>query len=173
MVHSLRWKWHTIDRVVAQYFRVCLNSVSSLAQTYCASTLGVYLTGQSEALTLDWFRRDNVNLTMSWVLSTLNLGIADERCALGVCCFDLFVETNNSGQHTLYLGQWHLVYDLSHLQMETMSWRLVIPLQVANEYWSYQKPYRWIKRSNKDSIKVKLVNSRHHLNWWERLIIFN
>ena len=56
---------------------------------------------------------------MSGVLSTLNPGVVDKRCTLGVHCFDLFGETNNSSQHTLYLGQYHLVYDLSHLQIET------------------------------------------------------
>ena len=103
-VHNLRWNWHTINMIVAQHLRICLDQGSGIAPTYCDSTLGVYWTGLSEALTMDWSRRNNVILNMSWVQSTLNPRVVDERCALGVHYFDLFGETNNSGQHTLYLG---------------------------------------------------------------------
>ena len=40
---------------------------------------------------------ENVNLTMSEVLSTLNLGVFDERYALNLHYFDLFGETSNDG----------------------------------------------------------------------------
>ena len=44
------------------------------------------------------------NLTLLGVLSTLNPGVVDERCAFSVHWFDLFGETINNGRHTLYLG---------------------------------------------------------------------
>ena len=143
--------WHTISRVVAQYLLIYLDHGSGIASTYCVSTLEVYWTRLSKTLTLDWSRKDNVKLTMSWMLSTLNPGVVDERCAVGVHCFDLFGETNNSDQQTLYLGQWHLVFDLSHIQMEITLWRLVIASWVTCKCWSYQKPYRWIEKSDIDS----------------------
>ena len=73
--------WHTIGRVVAQHLRVCLDSVSGKAQTCCASTLCVYWTGQVRHLPWSDRRRKKMyNLThMSGVLSTLNVGVVDEK----------------------------------------------------------------------------------------------
>ena len=45
------------------------------------------------------------NLThLSGVLSTPNLGVVDENCTFSLCYYDLFGQTNNDVQHTLYFG---------------------------------------------------------------------
>ena len=105
LVHNLRWKWRTIGRVVAQHFKVCLDLGSGIAPTCCASTLGVYWTGQSEALTLDWYERGQCIISQCQeVLSTPNPGIVDEKCALSLYFFDLLGEASNDVWHTMYLG---------------------------------------------------------------------
>ena len=72
------------------------------------------------------------NRGMSGVFATPNPGVVDEKCMLSLHHFDLLGKASNNGLHTLYLGVVTRVYDLSHLQMETISYRVVILFQVVS-----------------------------------------